>query len=105
MEGVSWEFNEEGVPQLTDLIVNNPGGLSWAVLTYAMSELIDGGVSDRFRSYVTRAESASPTTTGNWIDPGYYRFDGSMQWPSAVTLRRRKAPNCAMGHGPDDICR
>jgi putative aldouronate transport system substrate-binding protein len=86
VEGVSWEYNEDGVPQLTDLITKNEGGLSWAVLTYAMNELIDGGVSDRFRSYAYPGGDRIANYHRYWIDPEYYRFDGSMQWPTAVTF-------------------
>jgi putative aldouronate transport system substrate-binding protein len=95
VEGVSWEYNEEGVPQLTSLIVDNPGGLSWAVLTYAMNELLDGGVSDRFRSYAYPGGERIANYHRYWVDPEYYKFDASMQWPSAVTFTAEESTQIA----------
>jgi putative aldouronate transport system substrate-binding protein len=78
VEGVSFEYDENGKPMLTDFIIENPGGLSWAIMSYAMCEIIDGGVSIRNRSYAYPGGERIMNFHTYWIDPSITvtTFDG-----------------------------
>ncbi|MDR0819007.1 MAG: hypothetical protein LBN43_05505 [Oscillospiraceae bacterium] len=86
IEGETFNFNEKGEPVLSDFIQNHPYGLSFAVMTYMACELYDGGVSMRNRSYAFPGGERFKAFHEYWGDPNYYQYDGSMQWPSAVTF-------------------
>jgi putative aldouronate transport system substrate-binding protein len=101
VEGVSFEYDEDGKPMLTEFITENPGGLSWAIMSYAMCEIIDGGVSIRNRSYAYPGGERIAGFHTYWIDPDYYRYDASMEWPSAVTFTNEE--NSTISQYANDI--
>ncbi len=100
VEGVSWERGPDGSVQLTDMMINNTSGLSMALLHYAMNELVDGGVNDRFRSYAYPGGERIANFHYYWSDPQYYRYDGTIDWPDAITLTSEQTEEC-MEHGSD----
>ena len=100
VEGISWEYNENGDVQLTDFMMNNESGFAQALMHYAMCELIDGGVNDRFRSYAYPGGEAVGAFHAYWAEEGKYNYDGSMEWPSSIALTSEQTEE-AMEHGAD----
>ena len=50
-EGVSFEYDEDGNPQLTDLILNNEAGKAWAMTLYAINGLVEHGLQNHLANY------------------------------------------------------
>jgi putative aldouronate transport system substrate-binding protein len=86
LEGISFEYDNNGNPQLTDFILNHTGTMALAILTYSGNDLVEGGVSIRNRNYAFPGGERFKAFHEYWDDPQYYKYDASMQWPSAVTF-------------------
>ncbi|MDR0819803.1 MAG: hypothetical protein LBN43_09575 [Oscillospiraceae bacterium] len=86
VEGETFTYNDKGEPQLTDFIINHPRGMSWALIQYAICDFMEGGVTQRSRTYALPGGENLKAFHAFWDDPNYYRYDGTMQWPSAITL-------------------
>ncbi len=84
VEGYTFYYDESGKPMLTDFIVNNPSGSSWAILQFAMNDVYDGGILMRDRSYAMPGGDKLRAWYEVWDDPDFYRYDGSMAWPKAI---------------------
>ncbi|MBR2717191.1 MAG: hypothetical protein IKP17_02970 [Oscillospiraceae bacterium] len=84
VEGYTFNYNENGEPELTDMIVNNVSGASWAILQFAMNDVYEGGILMRSRSYAFKGGEQLRAWYDVWNDPNYYRYDGSMAWPDAM---------------------
>ena len=85
-EGYGFQYDENGEPQLTDFIVDNPGGMAFAVVTFLLSDLHEGGVKLMKRSYSYPAGKASWDWFDVWNDKDFYRYDGSMVWPDCFSI-------------------
>ena len=84
-EGYGFFYNEQGEPELTDFIVKNPAGMNYAVVGFLFSDLHEGGVLLRIRSF--SYPEARPRWA--WFDVWngeYYHYDGSMVWPGCFTI-------------------
>jgi putative aldouronate transport system substrate-binding protein len=85
-EGVTFTYNEKGEPQLTDLLIKHPSGMSWALLQYSINDVMEGGVCMRARTYAFPGGERLNDFHAFWNDSAYYKYDGSMAWPTAITL-------------------
>ena len=84
-EGYGFQYDENGEPELTDFIVNNPGGMAFAVVTFMLSDIHEGGVLLRIRSF----SYPEGRPMWSWFDVWngeYYHYDGSMVWPGCFTI-------------------
>ncbi len=86
VEGYTFYYDEDGKPMLTDFLVNNPSGMSWALLQYAMNDVFEGGVVMRSRTYAFPGGEQLAAFHAFWDDENFYRYDGSMEWPTAITF-------------------
>lgn len=86
VEGYTFYYDENGKPMLTDFLVNHPFGMSSALLQFAMNDVNEGGVLIRSRAYAYPGGEKLAAFHTFWDDQDYYRYDGTMQWPSAVTF-------------------
>ncbi len=86
VEGFSFEFNENGERQLTEFIYRHPYGLATALLQYTLDEVCDGGRIYASRSYAYPGGEKLAAFSSFWDDPNHYHYDGTMQWPSAVSI-------------------
>lgn len=86
VQGYTFEYNEEGKPQLTDFIVNNVGGSSWAILQFCLNDVYEAGILMRSRSFAFPGGEKLRAWYDIWNDPAYYQYDGSMAWPTAINL-------------------
>ena len=84
-EGYTFNYNESGQPQLTDFIVNNVSGSAWAILQFALNDVYEGGILLRDRSYSIPGGEKLRAWYDIWNDPEYYRYDGSMEFPTSIT--------------------
>ena len=84
-EGYGFQYDENGEPELTDFIVNNPGGMAFAVVTFMLSDIHEGGVLLRIRSF----SYPEGRPMWSWFDVWngeYYHYDGAWVWPDCFTI-------------------
>ena len=84
-EGYGFEYDENGEPQLTDFIVNNPGGMAFAVVTFMLSDIHEAGVLLRIRSF----SYPEGRPMWSWFDVwngSFYHYDGAWVWPDCFTI-------------------
>ena len=86
VEGYTFYYDESGKPMLTDFLVNHPFGMASALLQFAMNDVNEGGVLIRSRAYAYPGGEKLAAFHAFWDDPDHYRFDGTMQWPSAIAF-------------------
>ena len=84
-EGYCWEYNEKGERQLTDFILENPGGASWAIVQFALCDIFEAGILCRRRSYAYPGGEVLLAWYDIWGNPDFYRYDGTMVWPDCMT--------------------
>lgn len=95
VEGYTYELNENGEPIFTDHMINHPGGLSWALLMYTGNEVCEGGISMRKRSYAYPGGERCMAFHTYWVDPEYYHYDGSMEWPESIVFTSEQSDEIA----------
>jgi putative aldouronate transport system substrate-binding protein len=86
VEGHSFEYNENGEPQLTEFMYKHPYGLATALIQHTLNEVCEGGLMYASRSYAFPGGEQLAAFSTFWDDPDHYTYDASMQWPSAIAL-------------------
>ena len=86
VEGYTFRYNEDGKPELTELITENVGGASWAILQFTLNDVFEAGILIRNRSYAFPGGEKLRAWYDVWSDPNYYKYDGSMEWPNSISL-------------------
>ncbi|MBR3556903.1 MAG: hypothetical protein IKN89_13435 [Oscillospiraceae bacterium] len=81
-EGEVWEYNADGEIQLTDFLVNNPMGMSWALSFYAGNGLTDHGLQIFTRKYLFPGGEEIRNSHYVWLIDGY---KGEYDFPGSVT--------------------
>ena len=76
----------EEIPVLTELITENVGGASWAILQFTLNDVFEAGILIRNRSYAFPGGEKLRAWYDVWSDPNYYKYDGSMEWPNSISL-------------------
>ena len=84
-EGYVFFYNEKGERQLTDFILNNPGGAAWAVLQFVLCDVHEAGILCRRRSYAYPGGEDLLAWYDIWANPDFYRYDGKMVYPDVMT--------------------
>lgn len=84
VEGYTFNYDENGDPQLTELITENVSGGSWAILQFALNDVYEAGILMRRRSYAFPGGEQLAAWYDIWNDPNYYRYDATMTWPDAM---------------------
>ncbi|NLO48103.1 MAG: hypothetical protein GX111_07295, partial [Clostridiales bacterium] len=83
IEGDTFVYNESGEPQLSDFIMEHPGGMAMAICAFMRNPLTEGGVSYIWRTYAYPGGDRFKGFLDYWAD---YDYDGTMQWPSSITF-------------------
>ncbi len=83
IEGETFVYNENGEPQLSDFIMEHPGGMAMAICSFMRNPLCEGGVSFIWRTYGFPGGDRLKGFLDYWAD---YDYDGSMQWPYSITF-------------------
>ena len=81
VEGVSWEYNEEGKPQLTELMYNNPEqNLTMLSTVYTASPLSDPALLDSYALY------QFPNNNRQYVKEYWqsYNYDNAYSWPTGA---------------------
>ncbi|NLO47473.1 MAG: hypothetical protein GX111_04015 [Clostridiales bacterium] len=84
VEGITWEYDENGNRLLTDFALNNPDGIStpWLLLVYAMNPFTDPGIQHHLRTYAyPGGEKLVNFMRDTWIIKGY---DKAYDWPRSL---------------------
>ena len=85
-EGVVWQYNDKGERELTDFILNNPGGYSWAILEFSCNVIYCSGLLLSKKYYAFPGGEKLWAFYDTWSDPNFYVYDGSMLYPSSMTI-------------------
>jgi len=85
VEGTTWEYNENGVPEATDFIYNNPDGLdfTYGMTIYAFNYFAEHGLK------LSEAEYCYPGGEKAFDMFDYfmqYEYSGEWEWPKGVSL-------------------
>lgn len=86
VEGLTWEYDENGNRMLTDFALNNPDGLdtAWLLLVYAMNPFSDPGIQHHLRTYAyPSGERLVSFMRETWTIKGY---DKAYDWPRSLKL-------------------
>jgi putative aldouronate transport system substrate-binding protein len=81
VEGVSWEYNEEGKPQLTELMYNNPEqNLTMLSTVYTASPISDPALLDSYALY------QFPNNNRQYVKEYWqsYEYDNAYSWPTGA---------------------
>ncbi|NLO46977.1 MAG: hypothetical protein GX111_01445 [Clostridiales bacterium] len=81
VEGVSWEYNEDGKPQLTEMMYNDPErNLTMLSTIYTASDLNDAALVDSF------ARCAFPNNNRQYVKEYWnnYPYDNAYTWPTGA---------------------
>jgi putative aldouronate transport system substrate-binding protein len=81
VEGVSWEYNEEGLPQLTEMMYNDPEkNLTMLCTIYTASDLNDAALVDSYARY------SFPNNNRAYVMQYWnnYPYDGAYSWPAGA---------------------
>lgn len=84
VENYTFYYDESGKPMLTDFLVKNQAGLAWAILQFTMDEIFEAGLLIREKSYAYPGGEKLRAWYDIWDNPDFYKYDGSMAWPSAI---------------------
>lgn len=81
--GYTYEYDEEGNIRLTDVILNNPQGVSasWAQMLYALNPLSDAGMEIQTRKYAMPGGERYEAMHRVWIVDNY---KGEYDYPSVT---------------------
>ena len=85
VQGLTWDYNDQGEVELTDFVLNHPEGLSasWVPLLYAMNDKADCGLEDPNRKQAY-PEGKRYTELGQiWYN---FDYDGAWEWPFSLHL-------------------
>ena len=85
IEGTTWEYNLDGIPEATAFAYENPEGQDFTYLMtiYAFNYFAEHGIK------LTGAEYMYPGGSEAFVYFDYfqqYEYDGSYEWPKGVTL-------------------
>lgn len=81
VEGVTYEYDENGIMTYTDFIMGEVGTLP---MLFAASQFIDVGLIDNFRMLSCNPNARDLLLALDyWVIPDY-KFKGSMDWPSTA---------------------
>ncbi len=86
VEGLSWEYNEDGEIRLTDVIMNNPQGIgsAWCLQgMYALNSLADAGMEIIARKYAFDGGERLQQMHLTWVVDGY---KGEYDFPSSISF-------------------
>lgn len=90
VEGLTWEYDENGNRMLTEFALNNPDGIStpWLLLVYAMNPFSDPGIQHHLRTYAyPGGEKLVSFMRDTWTIANY---DGSYDWPRSLKLTQEQ---------------
>lgn len=90
VEGLTWEYDENGNRMLTEFALNNPDGIStpWLLLVYAMNPFCDPGIQHHLRTYAyPGGEKLVSFMRDTWTIANY---DGSYDWPRSLKLTQEQ---------------
>ena len=82
-EGWMWNYNEQGVRQLEDWVINHEAGLTWIMIVYANNNLLEFCLHDIRRSYYVPGGERPLAMYDTWSIPDY---GGSYDWPSSINF-------------------
>ncbi|NLO49077.1 MAG: hypothetical protein GX111_12310 [Clostridiales bacterium] len=83
-EGHTYTLDENGNPQLTDFVLNNPDmlGVAWVMIMNAINSFVDPGIEWHVRSYAyPGGERLLNMMKVTWAEPNY---SGEYDWPSSL---------------------
>jgi putative aldouronate transport system substrate-binding protein len=84
VEGYTYTLNENGEPQLTDFVLNNPDqlGVAWVMIMNAINSFVDPGIDWHVKSYAyPGGERLLNMMKVTWAEPNY---SGEYDWPSSL---------------------
>lgn len=84
VEDYTFYWDENGNRMLTDFIVNHPSGSGWALLQFTLNNINEAGILISARNMAKPGGEKDQAFTDIWDDPKFYKYDGSMAWPSAI---------------------
>ena len=85
VEGLTWEYNDEGEIRLTDFTMNHPEGLGsgWILVMWANNALAEGGMKSSSSRYHYEGGKRIEEMHYKWVIDGY---KGEMDVPSSMTF-------------------
>lgn len=86
VQGLTWEYNEEGVRELTEFVTNNPYGapISWCMTMWGMNRFADHGLASVEVQYAFPA-ARNYYQMVSW-QVNEFAYDGAYEWPRGATL-------------------
>ena len=85
-EGSVWEYNDKGERRLNEFVLTNPGGYSWALLQFSFNAIFSAGILLSKKYYCFDEGERLWAFYDTWTDPAFYVYDGSMLYPSSLTV-------------------
>lgn len=85
IEGISWEYNEQGKRMLTDFILNHEAGQSFAMCLYATSGLVNAGLYAHKRGYAVKNGERFLAVFDIWEEKAP-TYSGEYDFPAGVKL-------------------
>ncbi len=95
VEGITWEYNDKGVPEATDWIVHNPDGIdfTYGMALFAFNHFTEHGIKLLASEY---AFPGGETALEKFDYHNQYLYSGEWEWPKGVTLSDEQSQEFAV---------
>lgn len=86
IQGLTWDYNDEGIRELTEFVTNNPYGapISWCMTMWGMNRFADHGLASVEVQYAFPA-ARNYYQMVSW-QVNEFAYDGAYEWPRGATL-------------------
>ena len=101
VEGVTWEYNEDGEVRFTDYVLNNPNGIAmdWVLVVNTINQLAEHGLEIADRKYAYDGGDVYAAMNDFWLD---FEYDDLYDWPVGLNLTDEQTEEVA--EYSTDVC-